>query len=670
MRKIKRMGRLRDKDAKNSVENPEAFEQAATINGVSSGSTGNVEVYDSVKKQMVNEPPRARTDTKSALFGSEDNNSSTSRREGSLADEKLDEKSAQDEKQDNEVVEIQKEILATLKLTQTGLGINSKGQIDEDNKESLAGLTAMTAAATSYTAENGGGGGGDGDGGIVGDIADTVTDKLTDKAMNKIGGKFFKKGGKKLLSKAGKGVAVKAEKAAAKSAAKAAEKAALKAGEKAALKAGSKAALGLGEKAALAAGGEAALKLGGGAALKAGSGVALKAGTGMGLKAGLAGAAKFAGPVGIALAALQAGYGGVKGWQNASNIAGLDYGQKATTGQKFGAAASGAASELLTFGLVKPETIYKGGKNFGNALMGDKLDKNGNLVKRSAAEKALRLSLLASPAGPWLLAKMALDEKKNKKILAEKAKREEQAQASSVKANGMPNTASNPYMSMADDVSKGNSASSSAIAKAGEAGAMAIAAGKVSGAPALDPSRIVVKEGSKKAAAVNSSPMDSQEREKQKLDAMAGSVLTSKELQAAKAKEANKPSTTAGATVKTAVKVKESPYLTNDKEFTKTITNLLQVQKELKDEMVRHHEAAEDFYETVKSILNGMVGREVKRDDHNKKKEKEQKDGNFFSNLFGGNKDGSQDQGAQLDAARSSMMASLNSNANTLATGN
>jgi peptidoglycan L-alanyl-D-glutamate endopeptidase CwlK len=81
----------------------------------------------------------------------------------------------------------------------------------------------------------------------------------------------------------------------------------------------------------------------------------------------LGGIAKFAGPVGIALAAAQAVGGGVKGWKNAANIAGLEEGKDATTGQKVGSAVSGGLS-ALTLGLLKPEMIYGAGKKIGNVF--------------------------------------------------------------------------------------------------------------------------------------------------------------------------------------------------------------------------------------------------------------------------------------------------------------
>lgn len=55
---------------------------------------------------------------------------------------------------------------------------------------------------------------------------------------------------------------------------------------------------------------------------------------------------------------------GVKGWNNAANITGKNK-KDLTWRDKLAAASSGALSEL-TFGLVKPETIYKVGKSISS----------------------------------------------------------------------------------------------------------------------------------------------------------------------------------------------------------------------------------------------------------------------------------------------------------------
>jgi hypothetical protein len=112
----------------------------------------------------------------------------------------------------------------------------------------------------------------------------------------------------------------------------------------------------------------------------------------------LGGLAKFAGPVGIALTAAQAIGGGVKGWKNAANIAGLGEGQRATTGQKVGSAVSGGLGSLLTLGGLTDKIpllgklwnqdnltkgFYKAGSKIGDFFGGKKkpkLDENGNPI--------------------------------------------------------------------------------------------------------------------------------------------------------------------------------------------------------------------------------------------------------------------------------------------------
>lgn len=80
---------------------------------------------------------------------------------------------------------------------------------------------------------------------------------------------------------------------------------------------------------------------------------------------------RFAGPVGLAITAGMAAMDASKGWANAGEIAGLKPGQKASTGQKFGAAASSVLSGL-SFGLVDAKSIYGAGKSVKNALFGGK----------------------------------------------------------------------------------------------------------------------------------------------------------------------------------------------------------------------------------------------------------------------------------------------------------
>jgi hypothetical protein len=140
----------------------------------------------------------------------------------------------------------------------------------------------------------------------------------------------------------------------------------------------------------------------------------------------LGGIAKFAGPLGIALTAAQAVGGGLKGWKNASSVAGLEEGKEATTGQKIGSAASGALS-ALTLGLIKPQQMYGAGKAIGNTFKSafgkeqpeldeegkPKLDENGDPImkKRGLASNILRWT----PAGLAIRAvQSGLDKDKRK----------------------------------------------------------------------------------------------------------------------------------------------------------------------------------------------------------------------------------------------------------------
>lgn len=102
-----------------------------------------------------------------------------------------------------------------------------------------------------------------------------------------------------------------------------------------------------------------------GSAGKFGS-TALAAGSSLigGAGSALAGAMKFAGPIGLALTAGKAIYDGADGWNNADENFGLKEGQEATYGQKTSSALGGMASGL-SFGLLDEKTVSQGVHKFG-----------------------------------------------------------------------------------------------------------------------------------------------------------------------------------------------------------------------------------------------------------------------------------------------------------------
>jgi len=105
--------------------------------------------------------------------------------------------------------------------------------------------------------------------------------------------------------------------------------------------------------------------LGGGAtvAAEAAGGATKAVGAGSKLLGGgaklLGGLSKFAGPIGLAITAGMAAKDAYSGYKNADQITGKKPGEKSSTLEKVGAGAAGALSGI-TFGLVKPETMYKG----------------------------------------------------------------------------------------------------------------------------------------------------------------------------------------------------------------------------------------------------------------------------------------------------------------------
>lgn len=118
---------------------------------------------------------------------------------------------------------------------------------------------------------------------------------------------------------------------------------------------------------------------------------------------------KFAGPVGLAITAGMAAMDASKGWANAGEIAGLKPGQKASTGQKFGAAASSVLSGL-SFGLVDAKSIYGAGKSVKNALFGGKDKITGEEKKGFLNSTAGKIMMSATgPVG--LLADVLINKK-------------------------------------------------------------------------------------------------------------------------------------------------------------------------------------------------------------------------------------------------------------------
>lgn len=102
---------------------------------------------------------------------------------------------------------------------------------------------------------------------------------------------------------------------------------------------------------------------------------------------------------------------------------------------------------------------------------------------------------------------------------------------------------------------------------------------------------------------------------------------------AAAKKAASKP----GETPANPVKVKESPFVTNDKLLVQQISETLAVQKEIRDEMFRHNGEVEKFIAYMVNYYDKLQKRQKKE----AKEAREEKNSGFFKNLFGRDKDNS-----------------------------
>lgn len=90
-----------------------------------------------------------------------------------------------------------------------------------------------------------------------------------------------------------------------------------------------------------------------------------------------------------------------------------------------------------------------------------------------------------------------------------------------------------------------------------------------------------------------------------------------------------------GETPDNPVKVKESPFVTNDKILVQQISETLAVQKEIRDEMFRHNGEVEKFI----AYMVNYYDKQQKRQKKEAKEAREEKNSSFFKNLFGREKD-------------------------------
>ena len=90
-----------------------------------------------------------------------------------------------------------------------------------------------------------------------------------------------------------------------------------------------------------------------------------------------------------------------------------------------------------------------------------------------------------------------------------------------------------------------------------------------------------------------------------------------------------------GETPANPVKVKESPFVTNDKLLVQQISETLAVQKEIRDEMFRHNGEVEKFI----AYMVNYYDKQQKRQKKEAKEAREEKNSSFFKNLFGRDKD-------------------------------
>ncbi len=112
--------------------------------------------------------------------------------------------------------------------------------------------------------------------------------------------------------------------------------------------------------------------------------------------------------------------------------------------------------------------------------------------------------------------------------------------------------------------------------------------------------------------------------------AVAGGVAAGSVTAVAKKAAAGKP----GDTPANPVKVKESPFVTNDKLLVQQISETLAIQKEIRDEIFRHNGEVEKFIAYMVNYYDKLQKRQKKE----AKEAREEKNSSFFKNLFGRDK--------------------------------
>ena len=90
-------------------------------------------------------------------------------------------------------------------------------------------------------------------------------------------------------------------------------------------------------------------------------------------------------------------------------------------------------------------------------------------------------------------------------------------------------------------------------------------------------------------------------------------------------------------------RIKESPFVTNDKLLMQQLKETLNVQKEIRDEMFRHNETVENFINYMLNYYRKVQDKQKKADQDKMLKEYGEKKAGWFASLFSDKSDSNAD---------------------------
>ena len=90
-------------------------------------------------------------------------------------------------------------------------------------------------------------------------------------------------------------------------------------------------------------------------------------------------------------------------------------------------------------------------------------------------------------------------------------------------------------------------------------------------------------------------------------------------------------------------RIKESPFVTNDKLLMQQLKETLNVQKEIRDEMFRHNETVENFINYMLNYYRKVQDKQKKADQDKMLKEYGEKKAGWFASLFSDKSDSNTD---------------------------